>query len=130
MPWQTRDLSPAIWHKLYVESLKTLNIRSSSSNRSDITSQTLLLLTQVFSVRGGTQGRRSGPVSLSPCWWRSPGQHISVIISDWQHSCDHFSILFISILLVIKVTVKCLDWIIRKDYYLLSTGPNCLWLLT
>ena len=23
MPWQTKDLSPSIWHKLYVDSLRT-----------------------------------------------------------------------------------------------------------
>ena len=40
MPWQTRDLSPAIWHKLYVDSLKTVHIPSSSSNRSDLIIQT------------------------------------------------------------------------------------------
>ena len=59
MPWQTKDLSPSIWHKLYVDSLRTT---AAAYNRYPVSSEFInieLSLTRV-------------PLSHSHSWLLAP----------------------------------------------------------
>lgn len=50
MPWQTKDLSPSIWHKLYVDSLRTTAAAFNRSSREAVSSVVTPLLMLLLSV--------------------------------------------------------------------------------
>ena len=67
MPWQTKDLSPSIWHKLYVDSLRTT---AAAYNRYPVSSEFInieLALTRC-------------PLSLSHSWLLAPVLLLSLVV--------------------------------------------------